>query len=92
MREDVTLALGQAGQAGPFLQVLAEQAVEILVTPALLGVVRRREVHQDAGGGFEGPVVMKLGTVVGRERLEVARGASDQPTEPPRHALTGAIA
>jgi hypothetical protein len=92
VREDVTLALGQACHAGPFRKVLAEQAVEILVTAALPGVVRRREVHQDAGGGFEGLVVMKLCAVVGRERLEVVRGSSDQPTEPRRHALAGAIA
>lgn len=92
MGDDLTLALGDAGQAGPFRQVLTKQAIEVLVAAALPSMIGRREVHVDVGGGFERRVVMELGAVVGGERFEVVWSPLDQPPESPRHALTRTIA
>ena len=80
------MALGQAGQADTFGEVLAEKAIEILVGPTLPPVVRRREVDGDAGGCFDRLVVMKFGAIVGGHGLEGLRGSPHQPAEPLRHA------
>ena len=86
MRDAVAGLLWHAGQAASFWEVLAEQAVEVLVTATLPRAMRIREVAAHARRVFERFVAVEFGTVVpcdGRERQAAF------PDQPQRGAIDG---
>src|SRR5215475_671701 len=62
--DGVELVLGVGAQVGAFGQVVADQAVGVLVGAALPGRVGVGEVDGDAGGDGEGGVGFHLGAAV----------------------------
>ena len=61
-----------------FGQVLADQAVGVLVGAALPGVMRIGEVERHAGGVLDPGVAVELGAVVGGDGLELLGMPADQ--------------
>lgn len=76
------LVLGQASHAGAFRQVLADQAVGVLVGSAFPGVVRIGEVERDASSGFDALVIMELGAIVRRDGFDGTRVLPNQVDRP----------
>src|SRR5687768_17060391 len=74
----VALGLREMFEAGSLRQVLANEAVEVLVAAALPGVVRSGEVAPQRGTRLEHLVVMELGAVVEGDRLEGRRVLLDR--------------
>ena len=90
----VELGLGVAGKVGPLRQVLAEQAIRVLVGPALPRTVRIAEVDLHAGGDREATMGRQFEAAVPGERghepdwqpLHVPRErVDDRPRRAPRH-------
>lgn len=82
MGNGIALMLGESRHAGAFGEVLADEAVGILVAAALPGVMRGRKVEEDSGPAFDLLVGMELGAVVGGDGLEspgVLHNKSDGP-------------
>ena len=65
----------------------AEEAVGVLVTPALPGVVRPREVEGHARAPLDPPVVVELCAVVGRHGLEPRAAPAHETDRPPAQPL-----
>ena len=74
----VAFVLGEAGHRGVLWQVLADEAVGVLGGAALPGVIGLGEVEYDPGQALEPRVVMKLGTIVGREGQDAQSPDHDQ--------------
>lgn len=72
MRDLIAFLLRQIFHADAFRNVLPDQAVQIFITAALPGVIRRGEVTKHGKARFERLVVMKLGAVVQREGVKLA--------------------
>ena len=62
--------LRQVFHGGPLRDVLANEAVRVLVRSALPGVIGRGEVERGAGSAFDVAVTVKLGSVVDGDGLE----------------------
>src|ERR1700682_853052 len=73
----IAAQLGNGAHAAALRQVRAEQTVEVFVAATLPGVVWRGEVDLDRESLLESEVVVKLGAVVQRDRLEVCAVAAD---------------
>ncbi len=72
------LVLGLVSHAGAFRQVLADQAIGVLVGSAFPGVVRIGEVERDASSGLDALVIMELGAVVSGDGLDGVGMLSNQ--------------
>ena len=86
MRDTVARLLLETSQAASLWEVLAEEAVEVLVAATLPGSMRVREVAAYACRVFERFVAVEFGAVVpgdGRERQAAF------PDQPPRGAIDG---
>ena len=70
LSDGIALCLGERGQGGALRQVLANQAVGVLVGTALPGVVGRGEVELETSLSLNGCVAVELGSVVGGDGLE----------------------
>lgn len=86
------LVLGQVSHAGAFRQVLADQAIGVLVGSAFPGVVRIGEVERDASSGFDALVIMELGAVVSGDGLDGVGVLSNQIDSTRGQSGRGAIA
>src|SRR5690606_34899583 len=78
MRDAVALRLADAGKAFPLGQVLAQQAVEVLVAAAFPWAVWIGEIATYAGRLFDGAIPVELGAVVPGDGLEGQAAAHDQ--------------
>ena len=65
------MILIELGHAGAFRDVLSDQAIGVLVSTSLPGVVRSGEVEGHLSRTLNGSVVMELGAIVGGDGLEV---------------------
>lgn len=78
----IALTLGKRSHRHPFRQVLADQAIRILVGAALPRVVGRGEVEPHTGLALDLEVAVKLGSVVGgqcfEDETQFAPGAAKQ--------------
>jgi len=88
--DGVAAALGEARHARVLGQVLAYQAVGVLVGAALPGVVRVGEVERHAGGTLDAGIAVELGAVVGGDAVELLRQPADQGDGPGVGLLFGA--
>ena len=70
LSDGIALCLGERGQGGALRQVLANQAVGVLVGTALPGVVGRGEVELETSLSLNGCVAVELGSVVGSDGLD----------------------
>ena len=77
-RDVVEVELRMDGQVGALGQVLAQEAVGVLVAAALPGAVGVAEEHRDAGGHAEPGVAGHLGALVPGQR-PVAAGPAVGP-------------
>ena len=59
--DPIAVVLGEVGHAFAFREVLAEEAVSVLVGAAFPGMVRRREVEPRGYLLLEGRVAVELG-------------------------------
>ena len=73
----IALRLRHIAHADALGKVLSQQAVEVFVAATLPRVVRRGEIDLHRELPFECDVVVKLGAVIERERLEVAAVPTD---------------
>lgn len=71
--DGVTLLLCESGHRLPFGQVLADEAVGVLIQAALPGTVRGGEVEADATARFDVAVAMEFCAVIRGDRANGAR-------------------
>lgn len=74
--------LSQVFHGRSLRDVLANEAVRVLVRPALPGVIGRGEVERGAGGSFDLAVSVKLGSVVDGDGLEEMPMRADELDDP----------
>src|SRR3989442_1459185 len=87
----IAIVLGEVGHALALGEILAEQAVGVLVRPPFPRVVRGREVEAGGGGLLECDVLVKLGPVVDRDGPHEARLGGDELPGPAVHCGAGAL-
>jgi len=87
----VALSLSQSRHAASFGQVLADQAIGVLVGCSLPRVVGRGEVENGRCALLDGGVVVKLGAVVGGDGFDGARMFSDGSDRSGIQGLGGSV-
>ena len=81
----VASVLREKGHAGALAEVLADQAVGILIGPALPGVVRVREIECGRCTALDFSIVVKLGPVIRSDRFEQRALAANDLNGPRIH-------
>ena len=76
----IALLLGDSAQVGSFGQILADEAIRVLVGAAFPGMVWRRKIDLGVQDAFQFPVIMKLGPIVRRDGLTWSRSARSSLT------------
>ena len=75
-RNRIQLGLGVAGEVGPLRQILAQQAVRVLVGPALPRTVGIAEIDLHPGGDREGAMGRQFQAAIPGQRGHEAGGQS----------------
>src|SRR5204862_1709949 len=87
--DPVAITLSDVLQRRPLRQVLAKEAIEVLVRAPFPRMVRRREVAGHSEAALELFVIVKLGTVVERQGVELLALAPDHACRGRRRLVGG---
>src|SRR6266498_612620 len=88
----IAIVLGEVSHALALGQILAHEAIGVLVGAAFPGMMRRREVEAGRGGALEPGVVVEFGAVIDGARSHGMRLGGDELLRARIHRRAGALA